>query len=338
MMLPMHALAEANTNIALVKYWGKNDPTLNLPAVPTRTEVELDPSLDADVLWLNGAETLGEPLTKVSRHLDRVALALLGTAERPRARIRTGNNFPTAAGLASSASAFAALTVAAAAALTGGAAATAGQFDFDRAELAMLARQGSGSAARSLFGGLVVLGVGTPGQVHSAQASQLLAGSDWPELRLVIGVVSEKAKDTSSTIGMNHTAATSPYFAPFVAAAPADLLAATQAVLARDLERLGAVAERSALRMHASAMAADPGVVYLRGSTLEGLHAVRALRQHGVAAFFTCDAGPHPKALTTAADADAVAAALAAVPGVQRTLVARPGEGARVLPLVAEPA
>lgn len=348
MIMPMHALAEANTNIALVKYWGKNDPTLNLPAVPslsltldgltTRTEVEFAPSLAADVLVLNSAETGGEPLVKVSRHLDRVALALVGTTERPRARVRTVNNFPTAAGLASSASAFAALTVAAAAALTGGAAATAGEFEFDRGQLAILARQGSGSAARSLFGGLVVLGVGTPGQVHSAQASQLLASSDWPELRLVIGVVSERAKDTSSTLGMNHTAATSPYFAPFVAAAPLDLLTATQAIKARDLTRLGEVAERSALRMHASAMAADPGVIYLRGSTLEGLHAVRALRQRGVAAFFTCDAGPHPKALTTAADADAVAAALAAVPGVQRTLIARPGEGARVLPLSPEPA
>lgn len=344
MMMPMHALAEANTNIALVKYWGKNDPGLNLPAVPslsltlagltTRTEVEFVSTLDADAMWLNGQVATGEPLVKVARHLDRMALALLGTAERPRAAVRTTNNFPTAAGLASSASAFAALTVAAAAALTGGAAATAGEYDFDRAQLAVLARQGSGSAARSLFGGLVVLGVGTPGQVGSAQASQLAGSGDWPELRLVIGVVSERAKDTSSTLGMNHTAQTSPYFAPFVAAAPADLLAAAEAVKGRDLERLGQVAERSALRMHASAMAADPGVVYLRGSTIEGLHTIRALRQRGVQAFFTCDAGPHPKALTTDADADAVAAALAAVPGVQRTLVARPGEGARVLPLL----
>jgi diphosphomevalonate decarboxylase len=132
---------------------------------------------------------------------------------------------------------------------------------------------------------------------------------------------------------MTATARTSPYYAPFVAAAPGDLLAATQAVRARDLQQLGEVAERSALRMHASAMAADPAVVYLRGSTIEGLHTLRALRQRGVQVYFTCDAGPHPKALTTAAEADAVAAALAAVPGVQRTLIASPGAGARVVPL-----
>jgi len=328
------AVAEANTNIALVKYWGKNDDQLNLPAVPslsltlaglrTRTAVELDPSLGSDTLVLNDAEVTGEPLAKVSRHIDRV-MRELGIAARPAARVRSHNNFPTAAGLASSASGFAALSLAAAGALQPG-------FVLDdaaRLRLAVLARQGSGSAARSLFGGLVVLGTGTPGQRDSARASQVLTEADWPELRMVIGVASEAAKDTGSTDGMRHTAATSPYFAPFVAAAPADLRQAMAAVQARDLEALGHVAERSALRMHASALAADPAVVYLRGATIEGLHALRALRRRGIAAFFTCDAGPHPKALTLARDADAVAAALSTVPGVLRTIVAAPGPGAR---------
>ena len=328
------AIAEANTNIALVKYWGKNDETFNLPAVPslsltlaglrTRTEVCFEAGLDRDRLLLNDVEVTGEPLAKVSRHLDRV-MRELGISTRISARVRTDNNFPTAAGLASSASAFAALSVAAAGALQPG-------FVLDdgtRSRLAVLARQGSGSAARSLFGGLVVLGTGTPGQRESARATQVLGENDWPELRLVIGVASEAAKDTASTDGMRHTAASSPYFAPFVAAAPSDLRQALDAVRARDLEALGLVAERSALRMHASAMAADPAVVYLRGATVEGLHALRALRRRGVAAFFTCDAGPHPKALTTVRDADAVAAALAAVPGVLRTIIAAPGQGAR---------
>lgn len=333
----MKAVAEANTNIALVKYWGKNDDRLNLPAVPslsltldgltTRTLVALDPALAADTLWLNGVAIEGEPLAKVSRHLDRVVQAL-GQKGRPRAEVRSHNNFPTAAGLASSASAFAALTVAATAALQPPGWSLDGEGW--RGRLAILARQGSGSAARSLFGGLAILGTGTPGQIESAAATQLLTPADWPELRLVIGVATEAAKDTSSSDGMRHTSATSPYFAPFVASAPAELRAATEAIHARDLERLGLVAERSALRMHASALAADPGVVYLRGATIEGLHTLRLLRKRGVAAFFTCDAGPHPKALTTAADADAVAAALATVPGVLRTIVARAGAGARV--------
>lgn len=329
-------VAEANTNIALVKYWGKNDEEYNLPAVPslsltlqglrTRTEVRLDPALPADRLLLNESDVTGEPLAKVSRHLDRVA-RFLGVSDRPRAWVRSDNNFPTAAGLASSASAFAALSVAAAGALRPGFVLD----DVSRAQLAVLARQGSGSAARSLYGGIVLLGTGTPGQCDSARATPVLGTDDWPDLRMVIGVASEAAKDTGSTDGMRHTAATSPYFAPFVAAAPTDLRQAMAAVKARDLVALGAVVERSALRMHASALAADPAVVYLRGATIEGLHALRSLRARGVAAYFTCDAGPHPKALTTARDADAVAAALAAVPGVLRTLVAAPGPGARLL-------
>ncbi len=344
----MTAVAEANTNIALIKYWGKNDDALNLPAVPslsltldgltTRTAVRFDADLQVDVLELNGAVQAGEPLIKVSRQLDRVAKTL-GLPSRPRAHVSSHNNFPTAAGLASSASGFAALSVAAAAAAAALPSPSHGpgpqkEWRLDekwRERLAILARQGSGSAARSLYGGLVVLGTGTPFQVDSARATPLLEAHEWSELRLVIGVASEGAKDTGSSDGMRHTAATSPYFAPFVAAAPADLHAAIAAAHARDLERLGLCAERSALRMHASALAADPGVVYLRGATVEGLHVLRGLRRRGIAAYFTCDAGPHPKALTTAADADAVAAALSAVPGVLRTIVARPGAGARLV-------
>lgn len=330
----MRAVAEARTNIALVKYWGKSDPALNLPAVAslsltldglhTRTEVSFAPVEDLDQLWLNDQRQEGVALQRVTRHLDRV-LASTG-APRPRAVVRSHNNFPTAAGLASSASAFAALTVAAAA---------AAGLSLSAERMAILARQGSGSAARSLFGGLVLLGAGTPGQEDSAQATPLLSPEAWPELRMVIGVATEEQKDTPSTDGMVHTAATSPYYGPWVAGAPGDIREALQAVRARDLEVLGLVAERSALRMHASALAADPGVCYLRGATIEGLHVIRRLRRGGVPVFFTCDAGPHPKALTTAAYADQVAAALQAVPGVLRTLTAGPGAGARVLGEVA---
>ncbi len=325
----MRALAEARTNIALVKYWGKNDAELNLPAVPslsltldglvTRTEVHLDPALTEDRLFLNDEPVTGQALMRVTRHLDRVIAEGTG---RLRAAVHSRNSFPTAAGLASSASAFAALTVAAAA---------AAGLRFDPAQMSILARQGSGSAARSIFGGLVVLGVGTPSQRDSAVATPLLAPEEWADLRMVIGIVSEGPKDTPSTDGMNLTAATSPFYRPFVSGAPGDLADAIRAVRQRDLLALGTVAERSALRMHASAMAADPGVVYLRGATIEGLHAIRALRRSGVPVWFTCDAGPHPKALTLASVADQVAAALASVPGVRRTLVARPGAGAQVL-------
>ena len=161
----MHAVASANTNIALVKYWGKCDPKLNLPAVPslsltlagltTHTEVTLDPGRQADELVPNDKSVSGEPLRKVSRHLDRLTRHL-GQTGRPFVLVRS-QQLPTAAGLASSASAFAALTVAGYGALLGEKSLST---PLARSVLSSLARQGSGSAARSLFGGLAVLGSG----------------------------------------------------------------------------------------------------------------------------------------------------------------------------------
>jgi diphosphomevalonate decarboxylase len=130
---------------------------------------------------------------------------------------------------------------------------------------------------------------------------------------------------------MTHTARTSPYYDAWIANVPADLEAARAAIAARGLPALGAVAERSALRMHASAMAADPAIIYWNAATVAAIARVRALRDAGTPAFFTIDAGPHVKALCRAADADAVAAALRAVPGVSECLIAAPGPGARVV-------
>src|SRR4051794_10093192 len=147
----MIVVAEANTNIALVKYWGKRDAKLNLPAVgslsltleglTTRTEVRFDPKLPADALSLHGENTRGEPLRRISKFLDLVRIR---TGASTRAQVVSANNFPTAAGLASSASAFAALALAAT---------RASGLELSGAELSVLARLGSGSAARSIFGG-----------------------------------------------------------------------------------------------------------------------------------------------------------------------------------------
>ncbi|UJR84168.1 diphosphomevalonate decarboxylase [Sandaracinus amylolyticus] len=325
----MHAVAEARANIALVKYWGKADPELNLPAVPslsitlagltTRTSVRFDPSLRRDWVRLDGREADSRTVERVSRHLDRVVSE--SGARALFAEVEGHNDFPTAAGLASSASGFAALTLAAAAA--------AGR-ELDRSALSVLARRASGSAARSLFGGLVVLDRGAAGDPWSSVARPAGEHADWNDLRLVIGVVSEQAKSTSSTSGMTRSEE-SPYYPAWVASATRDVNEALDAIAHRRIDALGEITERSALRMHACAMSADPGVVYLRGPTIEGLHAIRELRRSGVAAWFTCDAGPHPKALTNDRDAGAVARALASVPGVQRVLTLSPGAGAELV-------
>lgn len=309
----------ACSNIALAKYWGKREGQGNVPAVPslsvtlagmtTRTTVTFD--APADELVLNGVVDTGGALERARTLLDRVRAA---AAIDRFARVVSDNDFPTASGLASSASGFAALALAAT---------RAAGLDWSAAAVADLARQSSASAARSLFGGFCEL---VP-EAAGARVAQV-APEDALPLRVLVCVVTEDAKDVSSTAGMQATRAESPYYAAWLEDAPKSFAAIRAAVLAGDLERTCALAERSALAMHASAMAA--GVVYFRGTTLDVYRRVRELRAAGRLAFATMDAGPHVKVLTSEAEADALAADLAGVPGVLRVITARPGPGARV--------
>jgi diphosphomevalonate decarboxylase len=322
------AIAEARTNIALVKYWGKRDAALNLPAVgslsltleglSTRTEVRFDPALKADTLELNGTVETGAALGKVSKFLDLVrAQAKLEL----RAAVSSSNNFPTASGLASSASAFSALALAAT---------RAAGLSLDGRALSILSRRGSGSAARSIFGGFVRMHRGERSDGADCYAEPI-SGADELDVRMVLGITRKGPKETLSTDGMRHTAETSPYFAAWVSTSEPDLAEAQQAIARGDLEALGAVTERSALTMHATALAARPAVLYFIGATIEGYRAVVAMRKAGIPAWFTCDAGPHVKALTIGAHADEVARRLAEVPGVLETRVCRPGKPAEVI-------
>jgi diphosphomevalonate decarboxylase len=323
------ATAVAGTNIALVKYWGKRDAALNLPAAGslsltldgpgTRTTVRFSEALGADRLTLDGVGADARATARVTAVLDLVrARARHGV----RAEVTSENTVPTASGLASSASGFAALAVAA----TGAAGLTSSP-----AELSELARLGSGSAARSIFGGFVEMARGERADGRDAIAAPALGGETWLDVRLVVAITSDAAKAVGSTAAMEHTARTSPYYAAWIASVARDLAEARSAVAAHDLARLGAVAERSALRMHASAMAAEPGILYWNPATIAAIATVSALRAGGVAAFFTIDAGPHVKVLCAADDARAVADALGRTSGVLRTVVASPGRGAELV-------
>jgi diphosphomevalonate decarboxylase len=322
------ATAVAGTNIALVKYWGKRDEVLNLPAtgslsltldrLGTRTRVAFDGGDgDGDRVTLDGAPASEKVAARVTLFLDRVR-ARAGIVAR--ATVVTDNSVPTASGLASSASGFAALALAAA-----GAAGLA----LAPTELSVLARLGSGSAARSIFGGFVEMARGARADGSDAAAHPLDAGDGW-NVRLVVAITAAGEKALGSTAAMRRTAETSPYYEAWVRGVDGDLAAARAAIGARDLPALGAVAERSAMRMHASAMAADPPILYWNPATIAAMACVRALRVEGASAFFTIDAGPHVKVLCDAREAEAVAAALAGTPGVLRTLIAAPGLGARL--------
>jgi diphosphomevalonate decarboxylase len=321
--------AVAGTNIALVKYWGKRDAALNLPAtgslsltlkeLGTRTTVRFGSHLGPeDRVRLNGRDPDDNTRMRIGAFLDLVR-ARAGVAAH--AEVVTENSVPTAAGLASSASGFAALAVAAS---------RAAGLALIPAQLSALARRGSGSAARSIFGGFVEMRPGVFADGSDAVAASISEGDGWG-LRLVVAVTSESEKPIGSTEAMGRTARTSPFYAGWLASVPADLEDARAAIAERDLHRLGAVAERSAIRMHASAMAAAPAILYWTPATLAAMQTVRALRDRGVGAYFTIDAGPHVKVLCEQADVPEVDAALAGTPGVVRTFAASPGRGARIL-------
>ncbi len=314
--------ARAGANIALVKYWGKRDPVLNLPAagsisitlqkLTTTTRVSPDPALHADQFLLDGHPA---DARRVARFLDLLREVAGGG---PYCRVDSSNDFPTGAGLASSASAFAALALAGSRALG---------LSLSPARLSELARRGSGSAARSIFGGFVEWAAGQADDGSDSVAAPLLAAAAWP-LEVIVAVTDSSAKAVSSTDGMNRTMQTSPCYPAWVESVQADLSQARRAIAERDFQSLAEVAERSALTMHASAMAARPGIVYWLPATLAALREVRALRASGEAVFFTIDAGPQLKAVCLPDSADKVAAALAELPGVRGILRSGLGPGA----------
>lgn len=314
----MQATAKAQPNIALIKYWGKRDTRRNLPAVGsisitladlyTTMSVAFDKSLGADVLVVNGADD-SSMLPRVSRCLDNVV-----GADRAHARIESESNFPIAAGLASSASAFAALVVAADAAV--------GR-ENTRAQLASLAGQASGSAARSLYGGFVEL-KNAGGDIV---VSELRGRGDWP-LRVVVAVTATGPKPVGSTEAMEASRNSSPFYDRWIEQQDADLDEARVAIASKDFARLASVAEHNCLKMHSVMWASRPPMIYWNSTTLACMQTIRELQSAGVAVFFTIDAGPQVKAICKPEDEVAVQQALAATSGVEQVLVSGLGQGA----------
>ena len=317
----MQATAIAQPNIALIKYWGKRDVARNLPAVGsisitlselyTEVSVALSRDLRSDELFVNGEES-PPLLPRISRCLDNV----IG-AQRLRAKITSQSNFPIAAGLASSASAFAATTVAAAG---------AADLSYETEELARLAGQASGSAARSLYGGFVELknsgdtiNLATLGEVGS-----------WP-LQVVVAITETGPKPTGSTAAMEISRETSPFYSSWVEQQDHDLAIARTAIVQRDFAQLGMVAEHNCLKMHSVMWASRPPMVYWNSATMRCMQTVRRLQAEGCNVFFTIDAGPQVKAVCLPEDTEAVSKALAETPGVQEIMLSGLGSAARLV-------
>jgi diphosphomevalonate decarboxylase len=317
------AAAQAHPNIALVKYWGNRDQVLRLPAngsisinlegLFTRTRVTFDPSLPADQLRLQGAVQAGAGLARVSALLDRVR-RMAGLAWR--ARVESENNFPTGAGIASSASAFAALSLAAAA---------AAGLALDEAGLSRLARSGSGSACRSVPGGFVEW---LPGESDVDSYAVSIAPPEHWDVVDCIAVVSEAHKPTGSTQG-HALADSSPLQAARIQDAPRRLAMCRRAILERDFQALAAVTEQDCNLMHAVMMTSGPPLLYWQPATVAVIQAVQDWRQAGLDVCYTIDAGPNVHVLCPGGLAEQVAGRLGAIPGVLGVRSAHPGGPAR---------
>lgn len=226
-------------------------------------------------------------------------------------------NFPIAAGLASSASAFAALVVATSKAC--------GQ-SHDNLALARIAGMASGSAARSIFGGFVELQASDLG----IDVATIADGRDWP-LSVVVAITAEGAKPVSSGIAMNRSAATSPFYQSWLERQPVDLACARDAVMRRDFAQLASVSEHNCLKMHSVMWASKPPIVYWNSASLSCMETIRRLQADGHSVFFTIDAGPQLKAVCLPGETEVVRNALDKTDGVLRTMVSGLGPGAKLL-------
>jgi len=322
------ANALAHPNIALIKYWGNRDDDLRLPAngsismtldaLETRTSVSYDPALKGDELLLNGQTAPMGVQRRVQEHLDRIRARAGLTAP---ARVDSRSNFPSGAGIASSASAFAALTIAACA---------AAGLDLTPEELSRLARRGSGSACRSIHGGFVEWHAGEDDATSFAEP---LAPSDHWELCDVIALVSHRPKLVGSTEG-HLRAASSPLQAGRLADAPRRLRLCREAVLARDFGGLADVAELDSNMMHSVMITSAPPLLYWSPETIRLMHAVVDWRSEGLQVFYTIDAGPNVHCLCLADIQAEVSARLMDLPGVQQVLTAPVGGAAHLVPTV----
>lgn len=286
------ATAFAPSNIALCKYWGKREAELNLPINGSLSISlgNLGTTTTLSVAEKDSVSLNGDPLNNSDGFYKKV-FAFIDLFRRDaniNIAVTTVNTIPTAAGLASSASGFAALTLA------------INDFfnlDLPLPVLSAFARMGSGSASRSLYSGFVEWHKGeqADGMDSFAEPISVL----WPEFRVGLIKISTDKKKIDSREGMNRTVETSQLYKQWPTQAEQDLITLRQAVMNQDFETLGQTAEHNALSMHATMISTWPAVLYWQPESVAAMHTVWALREEGVSVYLTMDAGPNLKLLFT---------------------------------------
>ena len=316
----MKATAIAHPNIALIKYWGKRNIPYNLPSVSSismtlstfYTQTSVEWGYSEDTLILNDKQQSSIQSKRVFDFLNLI------DRDRPPCFVSSHNNFPTAAGLASSSSAFAALALAAT---------HAAQQTYSETELSILARQGSGSACRSIWGGWVRWDQGTRADGRDSHGTPIANADHW-DVCMIIAVVSSKPKKIGSTQGMVASERTSPFYDSWVQTAQADVEQAQEALLNQDFDTLGQCMEHSTIKMHATMMTTKPTIRYWKPKSLAIIELVEELREQGFSCYQTMDAGPNVKILCPRDQANTIAERVQAITPCH---ILEPGPDARVL-------
>ena len=318
MAKPVQVTVSSPTNIAVIKYWGKRDAKTNTPInssvsitinqrdLRTVTTVTASKEFSKDRLWLNGTEESVADNKRVlavfrevrARAGDRVDPTTGEVAVKAadwasmRVYVVSANNFPTAAGLASSAAGYAALAHA-----LGELMCYTGSLD----ELSAVARQGSGSACRSLHGGFVAWDMGAKADGTDSMARQVAPAEHWPELDVLILVVSDAKKTVSSTSGMDTSIKTSKLLAHRAASVvPERMVRMEAAYLARDFAAFAELAMADSNQFHSTCLDTYPPIFYMNDVSRAVIQVVHAFNSAcgETRAGYTFDAGPNAVLLT----------------------------------------
>ncbi len=321
----LQASAIAPANIAFIKYWGRKDAQLRLPAndsismnlggIETKTSVKFSPDLQQDTLTINGEPASSKERSRVSRFLDTIRNL---SEFKYFASVDSHNNFPKGTGIASSASGFAALTVAATAALG---------LEFSERELSQLARLGSGSACRSIPDGFVEW---KTANLHQDSYAYSLFPADHWDIVDVIAIVDAKEKKYSSSQG-HEAAVKSPFFAARQEYLVSQTARLKDALERKDFSTFGECLEQETINFQSVIMTSQPAIYYWNPTTMAIILFVQQLREQGLAVYFSIDAGPNVHLIVEQKNVETLKRELGKIEGIAQLMVAPPAPGARVV-------
>jgi len=323
------AVAEANSNIALIKYWGKRDEKLHIPVnssismtlddkFKTITNVSFSTTYKEDKFILNGKEQEGKKLEKVKKHLDLIREI---AKTNFKAKVTSHNSFPTGTGIASSASGFAALTAAACKALN---------LVLDKREQSRIARLGSGSATRSFYSGFVEWKKGEKDDGMDSYAVQLEDNNYWKELRDIVVIVSQQEKDIGSREGMQLTVKTSSLYKNRIKSMGSKIGKIKNAINQKNKEEMFNIIMEDSDSLHLTMLDTKPALRYLNKTSKEIIKEIRRFNLSGIKAAYSFDAGPNAHIITTSNQVEDIKSSLNKIKGIKRVIVSRIGEGVRV--------